>query len=266
MNFRTITKWVRDWFLGDPQVKPVTQIDDSLKQMGAALDSEADATSFLMALADTKHDELAKALADVNNWEAQAAQMLNGPNPDEGAARRCIFLKQQAADRVAALTTEYQQLQAQAETRAETYAANLNVFETTREAAGTIRQQAEFHKKRADILKVTRQGAGFQDAAATFAAAQQAVQLEGSQLANRELLTANPNAAIDRTIRERVVGGRIDAELALLKQKAQSGQPALPAPDSSSDTVLELARAALQKPRFQAALIERQIGNSTKKP
>lgn len=266
MNFRTILKWVRGFLMGDPQVSATTQIDDSLKQMGTALDSDADATSYLMALADSKHEELKRALDDVNNWDAQAAQMLNGPNPDEGAARRCIFLKQQASDRVAILTTEYQQLQAQAEARAEAYSANLNAFETKREAAGTIRQQAEFHRKRADILKVTRKGAGFQDAAATFEAAQKAVQLEGNQLANRELLTANPNAAIDRAIRERVVGGRIDAELELMKQKAQSGQSALPAPDNSSDMVLDLARAALQKPRFQAAMVERQIGNSTKKP
>lgn len=266
MNFRTILKWLRDWLLGNPQVKPATQIDDSLKQMGAALDSDADATSYLMALADSKHDELERALTDVSTWEAQAIQMLNGPNPDEGAARRCVFLKQQAADRVAVLTAEYQQLQAQAEARAELYAANLNDFESKRKAAGTIRQQAEFHKKRAEILKVTRKGAGFQDASAAFAAAEQAVQLEGSQLANRELLAADPNAAIDRAIRERVVGGRIDAELARMKQKVQFGQPALPAPDNSSDMVLDLARAALQKPRFQAALIERQIGTSTKKP
>lgn len=265
MNFRTILKWMSDWLSGDPQVKPVKQIDDSLKQMGTALDSDADATSYLMALADTKHDELEQALADVSNWEAQAALMLNGPSPDEDAARRCIFLKQQAADRVAALTTEYQQLQAQAEARAESYAGNLNDFELKRKAAGTIRQQAEFHQKRADILKATRKGAGFQDAAATFAAAQQAVQLEGSQLANRELLAANPNAAIDREIRERVVGSRIDAELEAMKQKAQTGPLALPAPDTSSE-VLDMARLALSRPRFQAAMVERQIGNSTKKP
>lgn len=264
MNVRTILKRVRDFLLGDPQVSTTAQIDDSLKQMGSALDSDADATSYLMALADSKHDELELALAEVGNWEAQATQMLSGPNPDEGAARRCIFLKQQAADRVAVLTRDYDQLQAQAEARAESYAANLNAFEAKREAAGTIRKQAEFHKKRADILKVTRQGAGFQDASAAFEAAEQAVQLEGSQLANRELLTANPNAAVDRAIRERVVGGRIDAELEAMK-KARSGMPALPAPGSSSDTVLDLARASLQRPRFQAALIERQIGNSTKK-
>lgn len=262
MNVRGILRVLFDFLIGAPHVDPTTQISDSLNQMSRALDSDADATSYLMALADAKHEELGREVENVSIWEAQAQEMLAGPNPDEGAARRCIFLKQQATDRVALLTKEYEALQAQAENRAQSYAANLNEFEAKRDAAPTIRREAEFHQKRKGILQAARSGVGFKDAAGAFDAARQSVQIEGHQLSSRELLGANPNAAIDRKIRDRVVGNRIDAELAAMKQKAAGGTVlALPSPDASASEVLGQARALLTRPRFQAVLVERQLGN-----
>ncbi len=261
MNFRSVLKLIRDFFLGDPQVDPRTQIIDSLKQMSQVLDSDADATSYLMALADAKYEELEREMQNVSVFEAQAQQMLAGDPPDEGAARRCIFLKQQATDRVAVLAKEYQGFQAQAESRAQSYAANLNDFETKKREAPAIQRQAELHQKRRSILEATQGGRGFKEVAGTFEAARDAVRLEGSQLTNREFLNADPNAAIDRKIRDSVVGGRIDAELASMKQKVATGTlPALASPDDASSDVLEGARAMLMRPRFQAVLVERQLG------
>ncbi len=253
---------VIEFITGMVPENPAAQIKDSLGQMGRALDSDADATSYLMALADAKYEELEREMRDVSIFEAQAQGMLAGPNPDEGAAKRCIFLKQQATDRVAALTKEYQALQSQAEGKAQSYASNLNEFETKRSEAPAILREAEYHHKRKNILRVAQGGAGFKDATSAFDAVRQSVRLEGHQLSNRELLEANPNAAIDRAIRDRVVGNRIEAELVVMKQKTASGSMlALPAPDASANEVLGQARALLGRPRFQAALIERQLGN-----
>jgi len=228
---------------------PEQTLQKSAKEMMQTLELQANATSFAMARADEVRRNLQSELDNHEALRREAENFL--AQGDEAAARRLVGLQLQSGEKIARLKEEYAGLQAEAEQKVAEYRKSEDDVRKRVEALPKLQQEAQILREEEAIQK--RLGA-FDIASPQneFDRIERELDIKRKQIANRGLLTADPNAELDRRIQQSIGQRKIDDAMeALRKRVAEKGViDAEFTEEAASDSVAE-AQKMLDAPRYQ---------------
>ncbi len=247
MGFRSFIRNVIRRLL-DENNDAVPNLRAAAEQMLQALDARSNAAALSMALADEAYGKLQRELENHEALGRQAGDFLR--DGEEEAARRCVALQLESAGTVQTLTERYQTLQKQAE-------GNATAFRRQqKEAQDRVNQLPELEQderllaaaeKVADFMKIS-----LTNPQSAFDRAMQEIRIRQRQLAGKEVLTSDPNAELDRRIREKTDQKKLDAAMAELRTKigATETVDAEFTVVPNRDDPVSAARKLLEAPRY----------------
>jgi len=224
-----------------------------------ALDLRAEAVSFSMARADAKFAELKNELENHEALGRQAEEFLRAG--DEEAAERCVALQLQSAKAVERLKKEYEALQREAEQGAQEFLEKRRALEERVAQIPQLHEDARLIRAQEKIERATAKFS-LESAERSFDETAREIRIRKLQLQNRTLLTSDPNAQLDRRIRESLERKEIAEAMAALRKKS-FGEPTVDAEfvetrDLASVLVEEDPVSSAQKllaaPRYQGIL------------
>ncbi len=241
---------VRSFFSGGTTPEAVLQA--SAREMMQTLELQANATSFAMARADEVRRNLQSELDNHEALRREAETFL--AQGDENAARRLVALQLQSAEKIARLKEQYAALQAEAEQKVLEYRKSEEEVRRRVEALPSLQQEARMLREEEELQKRLRQFdiAGPQN---EFDRIERELDIKRKQIANRNLLTADPNAELDRRIQEAIGQRKIEEALAALKKKvAERGAIDVEFTEASQPDPVAEAQKMLEAPRYQGLL------------
>lgn len=221
-----------------------------VQMLFTALGVKADATSFAMARADAKHEELE---AEVRNYQAlgrQAEEFLR--DGDRESAERCITLQLQAKKDVERLTNDYEAVQRDATAQVDDFIAKRTEIDTRAERLPQLQADERYIRAQQKFEQVASR---FDSASAvrSFDGKEEEIRLEKRALQNKVLLTADPHAELDRKIKETLTHREIQQAMANLEKRVVSGGPIDAEFEEVADPVAE-AQKLLEAPRYTGLL------------
>jgi phage shock protein A len=222
------------------------------ERMLEVLDMKADAASFTMARADEMYERL---LVEIDNHDALGRQAeLFLRDEEEEATRRCVALQLQAGKEVSRLKTDYEVLQREAEQMLTAFLDKKS--EVDERLADLPKLQADMRLIRAqEKIQRTAEQLSLEGAETSFDQTAREVRIRKLQLQNRELLTADPQAELDRRIRASLGDKQIEGALQELRLKI-SEQPIEVEVKAIAEDPVVLARKVLEAPRYAGLLTE----------
>jgi len=221
---------------------PEQTLQKSAKEMMQTLELQANATSFAMARADEVRRNLQSELDNHEALRREAENFL--AQGDEAAARRLVGLQLQSGEKIARLKEEYAALQAEAEQKVAEYRKSEDDVRKRVEALPKLQQEAQILREEEAIQK--RLGAfDITSPQNEFDRIERELDIKRKQIANRSLLTADPNAELDRRIQQAIGQRKIDDAMeALRKRVAEKGViDAEFTEEAAPDSVAEARRA-----------------------
>jgi phage shock protein A len=221
------------------------------ERMLEALDLRAEAVSFSMARADAKFDELKNELENHEALGRQAEEFLRAG--DEEAAERCVALQLQSKKAVERLKKEYEALQGEAEQSAQEFLEKRRALEEKIAQIPQLHEDARLIRAQEKIERATAKFS-LEGAERSFDETAREIRIRKLQLQNRTLLTSDPNAQLDRRIRESFERKEIADAMAALRKKSF----AEPTVDAEFEVIEEDPVSSAQKllaaPRYQGIL------------
>lgn len=227
-----------------------SRLRSDAEQMLEALDLKADATSFSMARADEVRARLQTELENHEGLGRQAEQFLR--TGDEEAAQRCVTLQLASAKEVLRLKNEYAALQQEAEATAAAFLAKKREVDSRVAELPRLQEDARMIEMQERVSRMTDQ-LSLDTAQTSFDGAARELRIRKSQLANRQMLTADPNAELDERIRRSLGEQEIAQAMAALRQRIAQTAGAAPAQLPAGDDVTA-AQKLLEAPRYQGIL------------
>lgn len=221
-------------------------LEKSASEMMQTLELQANATSFAMARADEVRRNLQSEVDNHESLRREAENFL--AQGDEAAARRLVALQLQSAEKITRLKDEYAALQAEAEQKVLEYRKSESEVKRRVEALPKLQQEAQILRQEEEIQKKLGQ---FDLASPQneFDRIERELDIKRKQIQNRGLLTADPNAELDRRIQDAIGQRKIDDALeALRKRVAEKGT--IDVEYVESDAAGE-AQKMLDAPRYQ---------------
>ena len=229
-----------------------SSLQTDAERMLEVLDMKADAASFAMARADEMYE---RVLVEMDNHDAlgrQAEFFLR--DEDEEAARRCVALQLQAGKEISHLKTDYEVLQREAEQMVTAFLDKKS--EVDERLVDLPKLQGDMRLIRAqEKIQRTSEQLSLEGAQTSFDQTAREVRIRKLQLQNRELLTADPQAELDRRIRASLGDKQIEAALQELRLKI-SEQPIEVEVKAIAEDPVALARKGLEAPRYEGLLID----------
>jgi phage shock protein A len=228
-----------------------SSLTSDAERMLEALDLRAEAVSFSMARADAKFEELKNELENHEALGRQAEEFLRAG--DEEAAERCVALQLQSAKAVERLKKEYEALQREAEQSAQEFLDKRRALEEKIVQIPQLHEDARLIRAQEKIERATAKFS-LESAERSFDETAREIRIRKLQLQNRTLLTSDPNAQLDRRIRESLERKEIAEAMAALRKKGFGG----PIVDAEFKVIEEdpvaSARKLLEAPRYQGIL------------
>jgi phage shock protein A len=265
---------MKEWInkvLGNEKT-PEAQLEGDAAKMLEELGALSEVTSFTMARADDKYEELTSALARDEALGEQAAEMLRAE--DEEGTRRCLALQIENQNHIKTLQEEYSALQSEAEQKAQQFMARREAVETKmrqlpklQDDARLIRQQEEIEKRYSAL--------SHQSADRSFDKTAREIEMKKREMSNKQLLLSDPNIALDRRIAQTMQDRAVDRALSDLKERLSSGAPSTPPPYVDGEVVedaalpenpVESARQLLSAPRYSGVLPQKTSSPVRKRP
>jgi hypothetical protein len=229
----------------DDSIPERSSVRSDLEKMEEALKKYAEPVSFAMALADQKHKELKN---EITRYDALVSEVeyFVGQN-EEVAAKRCIFLKRQSAEKIQFLTDDFKRLQSQADEKAKDYAIKRNeLAERAKNSVGMLEQvrliESEKHIIDTGKLRV------FEEAKSSFDDSAKNIELEHLKAKNQTLLSSNPNESLDRSITESLEKAALEKEYTLVREKVLGIES--DSPKALTADPVEEAKKLLSAPRY----------------
>lgn len=252
---RVIKRWMRALLdFAEESVPDASRLKQDAEDMLRALDAKADATSLAMALADEAHSKLT---GELDNHEALGREAENFfRSKDTEAAGRCVALQLRSADEVKRLRASYEQLQSDAEQLARSFVVKRDDVMTRVQALPQLRDDLRVVEARE---RVERKLSAFdvESPQRSFDETTREIEIRKRQLANRQLITADPNAEIDRRIKQ-AVGERVFQEaMEAFRRKVEAEGEVVEATEYrvvEGDDPVAAAYKAIEAPRFAGLL------------
>lgn len=207
---------MKDWInkvLGNEKT-PEGQLEADAGKMLEEVNALSEVTAFTMARADDKYDELTSALARHEALGEQAAELVRAE--DEEGARRCLALQIEAANQIKSMQDEYSALQQEAEQKATQFLSRREAVEKKMTQLPRLQDDARLVRQQEAIEK-QYSALSTKSAERSFDKTARDIELKKRQLANKDALLADPNAALDRRIQHSLQEREVDRALAALK-------------------------------------------------
>lgn len=227
-----------------------SSLQTDAEQMLEVLDMKADAASFAMARADEMYERL---VVEMDNYDALGRQAeLFLRDEDEEVAKRCVALQLQAGKEISRLKTDYEVLQREAEQMVTAFREKKSRVDER--IADLPNLQADMRLIRAqEKIQRTAEQFGLEGAQTSFDQTAREVRIRKLQLQNRELLTADPQAELDRRIRATLGDKQIEAAMQELHMKI-SEKPITVEVKAIEEDPVALARKLIEAPRYAGLL------------
>jgi phage shock protein A len=214
-------------------------------QMREGLELQADATAFAMVRADEKYDELQSELENYESLKREAESLMR--EGKEVLAQRAVTLQVQSQDKIERLQKEYQNLQSQAEQKVQSFKdRESTVRDRESQVPELIIEQRMAEMEERIQRSASKYLPGGTDA--RFNQAERELRIRNRQLANKQLLGSDPNAALDREIKSAVGQRKIDQAMAELRARITAGTGEVV--DGEIINPAEEAKKLLQAPRY----------------
>jgi phage shock protein A len=243
---------VQDWLVGAvaDKVPPEHALESDAGRMMEDLNAVADVASFAMARADDKYHDLTSAIARHEALGEQAGEFLRAG--DEEAARRCVALQLETAQDMKTLQEEYSSLQDDAERKAQQFLERKQAVDERVNKLPQLQDEARMNRMQ-EKLEATASTLSLESAERSFDKAAREIDLKKKQLMNRDRLTADPNAELDRRIQHTLKENEIDRAIAALRQKIGDQTIEAEIVSVEEDPVAS-ARKLVEAPRYKGIL------------
>lgn len=233
----------------EESVPTESSLRSDLRSMYDALEARADATSLSMTLADQKRTELEIELSNFTSLERSAEQFVD----DSVKLRRLAALLLQSKRRIETLKTEYASLQKQAEIQVKGFLDKKGEVKTREAELPRLEQDLELIRVEEHIQKLESQF-DFEGADQSFERTRREIEARKLSLTNKALLAADPNADLDREIRQALGEQEVEQEMEALQKKIRDDQGIIDIDAVEVVDPVVSARQALEAPRYAGLL------------
>ena len=254
--FRALGDWLSD------RTPQRSSLEYDAQQMLQGLDLKADATSFAMARADDLHEKLQAEVENCESLDREAAKFLSEDHEQE--AERCVALRLQSAKVIAELQAKYEAAQREAEQLAGGFIQKRQEVEAKVAVIPELQEDIRINQMQEKIERAAAQFS-LDSAERSFDQAVREISIRKKQLVNRQLLTADPNAELDRRIRKSIEQREIDHAMEALRQRVQAGAVIDAEYAVVEDDPVAAARKMLTAPRY-SGILPALIGAKAKVP
>jgi len=224
-----------------------SSLETDAKNMLSELDRRADVVSFRMARADEAKGKLQKELENYEALGKQAESYLREGN--KAYAQRTVVLQLESKKTIEALQQEYQSLQREAESNAAFFISKRKEVKERVKLLPQLQLDARIVKADKEIAKLSNEF-NLDSAKNQFDKTAQEIRIQKLQLANRQLLTSDPNAELDQKIRQSLQNREVEIAMQELAKRIENSGNVVDAEFvSNEDSVLQ-AKKLLEAPRY----------------
>lgn len=220
-----------------------------VERMMQGLNLQADAASFAMARADEVRDQLRNEIENHEALGRQAEHFMRAN--DERAAQRCVILQVQSAETIGKLREKYAELQKQAELKLAAFRQTEEKVKQRREQLPELEQDQRILQLEQQIQRATTQ-LSLDSPISSFDQASRELRIRRQQLSNKGLLEADPNAELDRRIKQALGQKKIDDAMAALRKRlAEENVVEGEVVSVTAINGVDEARKLLEAPRYE---------------
>jgi len=219
---------------------------DSAEQMLNVLDQRANAAALAMGLADEAYTRLQTEMENHEALKRQSEEFLR--DGDEEAAQRCVALQLESAKEVNRLSQRYTNLQKEAEANVSRFRNEKAEVDSRVNNLPELEHDIRLVQAQERIQELTQLSLSNPQTAFDQAASE--IRIRQRQIHGKEALVSDPNAELDRRIREATDRKVLERAMRDLRKRV-GAQEVVDAEIIGDEDPMGNARKLLEAPRFR---------------